>query len=381
VGQFLRSLWHDLLPSKFRQDPSLLRQANRVAALHLAMVIWVPVFGIHYYLLGGRFSADVIYSGGVLIIASLLLLRRGYTPSLCGGLLTAIAWYVYTALACLSGGSGAPVMVWYATVPILAVLLCGTLQGFYWTIISAVTVAAFALWQSLGYQCFNELSPAGFVFLQFTGLVGLLWCIYILVNLLKNIELNVQESLHEVNRSLELQATLDGLTGIANRRRFDIVLDAEWRRHERGQLPLSVLLIDVDLFKQYNDELGHLAGDDCLREIACAIQSSVGRAGDIVARYGGEEFAVILPDTDLHASIWIAEEIRRGVERLRIRHPHSLFNRYLTISVGVTTCVPLREGYCKDFLHNADLALYRAKANGRNQSVHMDASALAVQPI
>jgi diguanylate cyclase (GGDEF)-like protein len=107
----------------------------------------------------------------------------------------------------------------------------------------------------------------------------------------------------------------------------------------------------------------------------------VGRAGDIVARYGGEEFAVILPDTDLHASIWIAEEIRRGVERLRIRHPHSLFNRYLTISVGVTTCVPLREGYCKDFLHNADLALYRAKANGRNQSVHMDASALAVQPI
>ena len=199
----------------------------------------------------------------------------------------------------------------------------------------------------------------------------MLACVYILVNLLKNIELNVQESLHEANRCLELQATLDGMTGIANRRSFDLVLDEEWRRHERGQLPLSVLLIDVDLFKQYNDELGHLAGDDCLRAIASSIQTSVGRAGDFVARYGGEEFAVILPDTDLHASIWIAEEIRRGVERLRTPPSPLAVNRYVTISVGVTTCVPLRKGWCLDFLHNADVALYRAKANGRNQSVHM----------
>ncbi len=279
----------------------------------------------------------------------------------------------------MTGGAGAPVMVWYASIPILAVLMCGTRAGFYWTVYSALTIAGFAFWQALGYRCPNEVSPSGMRFLQFTGLVGLLACVYILVNLLKNIELNVQKSLHEANRSLELQATLDGLTGIANRRSFDVILEEEWRRHERCQLPLSLLLIDVDLFKQYNDELGHLAGDDCLRAIAGAIQNSVGRAGDIVARYGGEEFAVILPDTDLHASIWIAEEIRRGIERLRIHHPHSQVTTHVTISLGVTTCVPVRESSCLDFLHNADLALYRAKANGRNQSVHMDASALAVQ--
>jgi diguanylate cyclase (GGDEF)-like protein len=371
VALFLRSLWEGLLPSELRQDPELLRRANRVAALHLAMLIWVPVFGVLYYLLGAHIGANVIFSGGVLLIGSLTLLRRGKSPALCGGLLTAAAWYVYTALACLTGGATAPVMVWYASIPILAVLMCGTRAGFYWTLYSAATIAGFALWQELGYQCLNEVSPAGLRFLGFTGLVGLLACVYILVNLLKNIELNVQESLHEANRCLELQATLDGLTGIGNRRSFDMVLDEEWRRHERGQLPLSVLLIDVDLFKQYNDELGHLAGDDCLRSIARAIQTSVGRAGDFVARYGGEEFAVILPDTDLNASIWIAEEIRRGVERAQIHHPNSTVGMHVTISVGITTCVPLRNAWCLDFLHNADVALYRAKANGRNQSVHI----------
>lgn len=371
MALFLRSLWDGLLPSEFRQDPELLRRANRVAALHLAMLIWVPVFGILYYLLGAPIGANVIFSGGVLLIGSLMLLRRGKSPALCGGLLTAAAWYVYTALACLTGGATAPVMMWYASIPILAVLMCGTRAGFYWTLYSAVTIAGFCLWQQLGYQCLNEIAPAGMRLLEFTGLVGLLSCVYILVNLLKNIELNVQESLHEANRCLELQATLDGLTGIANRRSFDAVLDEEWRRHERGQLPLSVLLIDVDLFKQYNDELGHLAGDDCLREIARAIQASVGRAGDFVARYGGEEFAVILPDTDLNASIWIAEEIRRGVEGLKIHHPTSPVGAYVTISVGATTCVPLRNAWCLDFLHNADVALYRAKASGRNQSIHV----------
>lgn len=370
VALFLRSLWDGLLPTAFRQDPELLRRANRVAALHLAMLIWVPVFGVIYYLLGAPVAANVIFSGGVLLIGSLMLLRRGKSPALCGGLLTAAAWYVYTAVACLTGGATAPVMVWYASIPILAVLMCGTRAGFYWTVYSAVTIACFALWQQLGYQCLIEVSPAGLRFLHFTGLVGLLSCVYILVNLLKNIELNVQESLHEANRCLELQATLDGLTGIANRRRFDMVLDEEWRRHERGQMPLSVLLIDVDLFKQYNDELGHLAGDYCLRAIAQAIQTSVGRAGDFVARYGGEEFAVILPDTDLNASIWIAEEIRRGVEQLQLHHPNSTAGMHVTISVGITTCVPERDTWCLDFLHNADVALYRAKANGRNQSIH-----------
>ncbi len=367
----LRAFWNEWIPPEFRQDPELLRQANRVAALHLAMLIWVPVFALLYYALGAPISGNIVFSGGVLLFASLLLMRRGNSPAFCGNFLAGAAWYVYTALACFTGGAGAPVMVWYASIPILAVLMCGTRAGFYWTATSALSITGFALAQEFGIVFLNEVSPGGMRLLDYTGLVGLLACVYVLVKVLKQIEYNAQQSLHETNRTLELQAAIDGLTGIANRRTFDAVLEQEWKRHVRAQLPLSVLLIDADLFKQYNDESGHLAGDDCLRCIARTIQESMRRSGDFVARYGGEEFAVILPNTDVQPSIRIAETIRARVEALQIRHPRSSVRPHVTISVGATTTVPSRDGWCLDFLHDADMALYRAKGNGRNETVHI----------
>lgn len=379
MAVFLRSLWSGLIPQEFRRDPELLRQAHRVAALHLAMLIWVPIFALLYYALGAPISGNVVFSGGVLLLGSLMLLKRGISPTFCGHLLTGSALYVYTALACLTGGATAPVMVWYASIPILAVLMCGTRSGFYWTDASAVIIAIFALAQHFGLQCLNEVSPGGLRFLGFTGLVGLLTCVYLLVNVLKNIEYNVQKSLHEANRNLELQATIDGLTSIRNRRSFDAMLEQEWRRHQRLQNPLSMLLIDVDLFKQYNDEFGHLAGDDCLRTIAQTLDSCLRRSGDFVARFGGEEFAVILPDTDEHSSVWVANEIRRRVTELEIAHPRSAISPYVTISVGATTAVPGRDAWSLDFLHDADVALYQAKAKGRNETVHISSTAAAVE--
>jgi diguanylate cyclase (GGDEF)-like protein len=206
--------------------------------------------------------------------------------------------------------------------------------------------------------------------LQVTGLMGLVACLYMLVAVLKNVELIAKRQLHEANMRLELQATTDGLTGITNRRGFDKLLHEEWRRHQRGQMPLSLALIDADLFKQYNDVCGHLAGDDCLRAIAEVIQSSIRRGGDLAARFGGEEFAILLPNTCEDGAYAIAEQIRMRIKMLSIPHPRSSVSRCVTISTGVATITPTDCESVLDVLREADAALYRAKGNGRDQTVH-----------
>jgi diguanylate cyclase (GGDEF)-like protein len=381
VAVLFRALWNELFPPEYRRDIDLLRQANRVAGLHLAMLVWVPVFAAFYYGLGAPTCGTIICSGGVLLLGSLVLLHRGKSPSFCGHLLTAAAWYVYTSLALLTGGVGAPVTMWYATIPILAMLMCGQRAGFWWTSASALTITALALAREWGIDAYQEVSRAGLRFLDYTGLVGLLLCVYFLVKVLKKVEADFQESLHEANRSLELQATIDGLTGVANRRTFDRALEEEWKRHERTQGPLSVLMFDVDHFKQYNDELGHLAGDDCLRTIAQSVAGYLRRTGDVIARYGGEEFGVILPNTGEQSAVWVADQIRELVKSLEIPHPASTVSRFVTISVGVASTVPTRGGWCIDFLHDADVALYRAKGEGRNRTVLVETDELpAIEP-
>jgi diguanylate cyclase (GGDEF)-like protein len=366
------AIWNSLLAPEMRLNAPLMRQAKRVVALHLAMLIWVPIFTLLYYALSAPVSADVILSGGVLLFASLMLLRQGHSPSFCGNFLTGSAWYVYTGLAFMNGGAVAPVVMWYASIPILAVLMCGTRSGLNWTMLSAFTIACFTIAMQFDYRCAQELTPQGQQFMHFTGLIGLLTCVYILVYVLKRIEADAQEALHEANRTLEQQATIDVLTGIGNRRSFDLVLDQECRRHVRTQSPLSVLMLDVDLFKQFNDELGHLAGDDCLRSIAQAIGGCLRRPADFVARYGGEEFAVILPDTDEISSFQMAETIRCRIQGLKIPHPGSAVCASVTVSIGLSTSVPHRNTWYLDLVHDADIALYRAKAKGRNQSLHVD---------
>ncbi|HRY44884.1 MAG TPA: diguanylate cyclase, partial [Thermoanaerobaculia bacterium] len=175
------------------------------------------------------------------------------------------------------------------------------------------------------------------------------------------------EALAEANARLEELSLSDALTGIANRRHFDRRLEEEWRRCRRFGLPLAEILLDVDLFKAYNDALGHPAGDECLRRVAGALSDRLRRAGDLVARYGGEEFVALLPGLSLADAYVVAEHLRTRVEALRIPHP-SAKDAIVTVSAGVASVVP-GHGPASRLTSAADAALYEAKRRGRNQSV------------
>jgi diguanylate cyclase (GGDEF)-like protein/PAS domain S-box-containing protein len=165
--------------------------------------------------------------------------------------------------------------------------------------------------------------------------------------------------------ALEQLATLDGLTGLANRRCFDSTLGAEWSRALRQQQPLSLLMVDVDNFKAYNDANGHLGGDECLKRIAAAVASEM-RANDLVARYGGEEFAVILPNQSLKGAAIVAERIRCRVEQLKVPNGRGV-NEHVTVSIGAATAIASSDSTACQLVATADAALYRAKHMGRNR--------------
>lgn len=162
-------------------------------------------------------------------------------------------------------------------------------------------------------------------------------------------------------------ALTDGLTGLANRRHFDETLQTELARLHGGKESLSLIIADVDFFKTYNDQYGHLSGDRTLQLIACAMQGVVRRVPDLVARYGGEEFAVILPDTDREGAIRVAEAVRRAVEGMKIPHAASAIAPHVTISLGVVTTRAVDRQHMTDIVARADHALYRAKQDGRNR--------------
>jgi diguanylate cyclase (GGDEF)-like protein/PAS domain S-box-containing protein len=165
--------------------------------------------------------------------------------------------------------------------------------------------------------------------------------------------------------ALEQLATRDGLTGLANRRCFDETLHAEWARAARQRQPLSLLMVDVDNFKAYNDANGHLGGDECLKRIAAAVAGEM-RANDLVARYGGEEFAVILPNQSLKGAASVAERIRTRVEQLQVTNRLEP-GRRVTVSIGAATAIAAPDNSASDLVATADAALYRAKHMGRNR--------------
>jgi diguanylate cyclase (GGDEF)-like protein len=172
-----------------------------------------------------------------------------------------------------------------------------------------------------------------------------------------------QRRIEAMNAQLEAQSVTDGLTGIKNRRALDQKLEEELGRASRTMTPLSLLLIDVDRFKPYNDEYGHIAGDEVLRQVAALLQRNA-RTSDFVARYGGDEFVAILPDTGVEEAIYIAERLRHAVEISSWR------NRAITLTIGAFTSTTACNKDMKTLLEAADKALYRAKQCGRNQAVH-----------
>lgn len=175
------------------------------------------------------------------------------------------------------------------------------------------------------------------------------------------------ERLREANSRLERLSLTDALTEIANRRHFDGTLEQEWRRAQRAGLPLSLVMLDLDHFKAYNDAYGHLAGDRCLHQVARTMRESLRRAGDLAVRYGGEEFVLLLPETDAHGVAQLADRLRAAVEALEISHAYSPVAPRVTASIGVATVLP-RDGVVPEMLvEAADRALYRAKHDGRNR--------------
>ncbi len=174
------------------------------------------------------------------------------------------------------------------------------------------------------------------------------------------------QALMKANERLEHLSLSDGLTGIANRRHFDAILNREIGRANRENKPLSLLLFDIDFFKNFNDNAGHLAGDDCLRKIAKAVDAEFKRGGDLTARYGGEEFAIILPGSDVSEMQRQAERVREIIWNLNIPHPSSTVSDRVTVSVGGATLRRDQYKTANDLIDEADEALYQAKSGGRN---------------
>ncbi len=179
--------------------------------------------------------------------------------------------------------------------------------------------------------------------------------------------LEVKQKLEKSNGILEGLSTIDGLTGIPNRRCFDGFIDREWGRAVRNGMPLSIIMIDIDYFKAYNDHYGHQAGDECLRQLGKVLKDTVKRSVDIVARYGGEEFVAALVDTDMKAALMVAEKIRLNVEALNMTHASSPIGKRVTISMGVATEVSNQYPSFAALINIADKALYQAKRKGRNK--------------
>lgn len=175
-------------------------------------------------------------------------------------------------------------------------------------------------------------------------------------------------ALKEQGDLLRALVFIDGLTGVANRRRFDESLLAEWRRCARSKVPLTLLMIDIDYFKRYNDHYGHQAGDACLQAVAATLKRGFGRSHDLVARYGGEEFVCLMPECDVVAGQTKAEELRQAILNLAIPHAASPTKEIVTISTGIATIVPTDGQAPEGFLEIADKALYLAKSTGRNRT-------------
>ncbi len=192
---------------------------------------------------------------------------------------------------------------------------------------------------------------------------------------LQTILLNIEkEELKIANSRLQKLSYLDSLTNIANRRFFEEAFEKEWHRAMRYSYPISLLFIDIDHFKLFNDHYGHQTGDKCLIKVASILKTFGSRPGDIVARYGGEEFVVLLSGTDADDAIRIAEEIRLKIMDLNIPHPLSNPGNVVTVSIGLTSIVPYKGLSKETIITTADTALYKAKLSGRNQSVLLPAS-------
>jgi diguanylate cyclase (GGDEF)-like protein len=179
--------------------------------------------------------------------------------------------------------------------------------------------------------------------------------------------LHLTEQLEEVNLELQLLSTRDGLTGLANRQAGNNFLSREWLRAAREQKEFSVIMIDIDFFKLYNDSYGHLAGDDCLKKVAAALQQGLHRPADLLVRYGGEEFMALLPDTGREGALFVGNAMRDALAAVQLHHGNSTVSPQVTVSIGIASTIPGVDMPVEVLIAAADRALYQAKQEGRNR--------------
>ncbi|MBD2358212.1 EAL domain-containing protein [Tolypothrix sp. FACHB-123] len=223
-------------------------------------------------------------------------------------------------------------------------------KEYLWGLLIAHQCSNTRLWQQSEINLFNQLAGQAAIAIQ---------------------QSELYQQLQDANQELQRLASSDGLTQLANRRCFDDTLNGQWQRSQKEPASISLILCDVDYFKLYNDTLGHLAGDDALRQIAQAISEAVQHPASLVARYGGEEFAVILPNTDVESAIAIAQDIQRHVLGLKLSHPTSPASEFITLSLGLASITPTQQLPQNTLIAAADMGLYQAKAQGRNCIVSM----------
>ncbi|MGV8917874.1 MAG: sensor domain-containing diguanylate cyclase [Pseudomonas sp.] len=183
-----------------------------------------------------------------------------------------------------------------------------------------------------------------------------------------------EEHLVRLQKQLEEFSFQDGLTGIANRRMFDTVLQREWASAQANQLPLSLIILDIDFFKQYNDHYGHMKGDEALRMVAQTLSQAANQPRDFIARIGGEEFVWLLPETTAYKAERVAEKCLQLVRQQQIPHERSEISTLLTLSLGVGTIIPSSEGKALEFIEKVDKLLYHVKRNGRMSAEYADFS-------
>jgi diguanylate cyclase (GGDEF)-like protein len=314
------------------------------------------------------YLADAI---GIAIITPLALsIRRRelaalFHPTALAQTLTVLAGMVAVTVAVFTQSTYPLLFVLFPALLLVVFQLgfTGTAIGIFLT---AVISILFTIENSGPIMMIDGLDVAQrILFLQFFILTSVLMALPVAVILAEREQLRAD--LEHTNRVLQSLAMTDGLTGLANRRHFDDVLDREWRRAIRESRTLSLLLLDIDHFKSYNDYYGHTAGDECLKGVAQALMKAAHRPGDSCARYGGEEFAVILPDTDAVGATAIAEAIRESIEVLAIEHVRTALG-HVTLSIGLVSVEPDSAGMSAvSLIQRADRALYGAKAAGRNR--------------
>ena len=313
--------WYAINVRRQRDAPSILTLSVAIIGLVIAVTLLTTV-GLDY-LPGLLVNGQTFFGGSVLSVPALLLTLNGTALLLCLRLRARTTEQLWVTVAMIA----ACFDVWLT--------VCGLNR------------------YALGWY----LSKCG----SFTT------SLVVLTSLFHDIT-RLYRSSAEANARLVALAHVDGLTGAYNRRHFDATLKSEWGRAMRDARPLSLLMLDVDFFKQFNDAYGHLAGDDCLRAVGQRLRECLRRPADVVTRFGGEEFAILLPNTDGTGSLKVAEMLRASVEALQIPHPRSAFG-FLSLSIGTSTRVPESDSDPLLLVRLADEALYRAKSEGRNIAV------------